>query len=402
MCLQNNLNNLYYCIPCKTSCCSKCSLPEHSSHLLIQKEKYSLKPSQINASCGLVEYMLEKDDLFKNIQQKKKELFDEIDTTCNNIELLVKQFREKRYKIVNDLFDDLVASIQDINNKKKDAKKELIQFAEKHKSFFGLRDNNKDPHNTIFLIGYDLVSIPFMWSEKMTEIGKEIEENMIDFKTREDNLDKERIRKIREILFLTDDEDPITRERIDEKLLPITKLKVGINEFNGDQLKDLERRLNKLNKGIDTFKNSVMNSIRKNGNYKDLARENNVYEHRRVKGADNLFSQRKMDTLSKGDENYLIPSHPIKSKNDIILDNQILNRNFAHVMTDLYDQYFRIPTIELQSSHADLKFKDIEGNGEDLTNYVKVIENTNQIKIYDKKLKKIIVKKLKLLKNPHG
>ena len=67
-----------------------------------------------------------------------------------------------------------------------------------------------------------------------------------------------------------------------------------------------------------------------------------------------------MDVLSKGDENYLIPSHPIKSKNDIILDNQILNRNFAHVMTDLYDQYFRIPTIELQSSHADLKFKSIE------------------------------------------
>ena len=77
-----------------------------------------------------------------------------------------------------------MACIQDINNKKKDAKKELIQFAEKHKSFFGLRDNNKDPHNTIFLIGYDLVSIPFIWSEKMTEIGKEIEENMIDFKTR--------------------------------------------------------------------------------------------------------------------------------------------------------------------------------------------------------------------------
>ena len=401
---ENDLNNLYYCIPCKVSCCPKCSLQEHSSHLLIPKEKYSLKPSQINASCGLLEYMLTKDDLFKNFEQKKKELLNQIDTTCNNIELLVKQFKEKRYKIVNDLFEDLKADIQDINDKKKDAKQLLSQFAEKHKNFFGLRDKNKDPNNTIFLINYDLISIPFMWSEKMTEIGKEIEENMIDFKARDENIDKERIRKIREILFLTDDEDPITRERIDERLLPITKLRVGINEFNGDKLKDIENRLNKLNKGIDTFKNSVMNSIRKNGNYKDLARENNVYEHRRVKGEDSLFSQRKMDGLNKGDENYLIPSHPIKNKNDIVLDNQILNRNFTHVMTDLYDQYFRIPTIELQSSHADLKFKDLDGigSGEDLTNYVKIIENTNQIKIYDKKLKKIIVKKLKLLKNPHG
>ena len=89
-----------------------------------------------------------------------------------------------------------------------------------------------------------------------------------------------------------------------------------------------------------------------------------------------------MDTLSKGDENYLIPSHPIKNKSDVILDNQILNRNYTHVMTDLYDQYFRIPTIELQSSHADLKFKESENNnGEDISNVCKIIENSNQIKI---------------------
>ena len=109
-----------------------------------------------------------------------------------------------------------------------------------------------------------------------------------------------------------------------------------------------------------------------------------------------------MDTLSKGDENYLIPSHQIRSKDDVILDNQILIRNFSHIMTDLYDQYFRIPTIELQSSHADLKFKASENADEDVTNICRVIEGTNQIMIYDKKLNKIIKKKLKLMKNPHG
>ena len=401
---ENDLENLYYCIPCKSSCCTKCSLPEHSTHLLIPKEKYFLKPSQIDASFGLVEYMLEKDDLFKNMEEKRKELLNEIDTTCKNIELLVKEFKEKRYKQINDLFDDLLANIKDVNAKKKEAKKLLNNFAEKHKNFFGLLDQNKDPHNTIFLINYDLISIPHLWSEKMTEVGKEIEENMLDYKTREENKNRERIRKIKEILFLNDDEDPITHERIDEKLLPLVKLRVGINDFNGDQLKDIDRRINKLNKGIDNFKSSVINSIRKHGNYKELAKENNIYEHRKVKGADNLFSQRKMDALSKGDENYLLPSHHIKNKNDIVLDNQILNRNYTHVMTDLYDQYFRIPTIELQSSHADLKFKESENNngGDDISNVCKVIENTNQIKIYDKKLKKIIVKKLKLVKNPHG
>ena len=238
----------------------------------------------------------------------------------------------------------------------------------------------------------------------MTQLGKEIEDNMLDYRTREESKDKENVRKIKEILFLSDDEDPITHEKIDEKFLPLVKLKVDIKDFNGDKLKDIDKRINKFNKGIDSFKNSVINSIRKHGNYKELAKDNNLYEHRKVKGADNLFSQRKMDALSKGDENYLLPEHSIKNKNDIILDNQILNRNFSHVMTDLYDQYFRIPTIELQSSHADLKFKSVENNKgeEDITNVCKVIEGTNQIMIYDKKIKKIIKKKLKLLKNPHG
>ena len=68
-------------------------------------------------------------------------------------------------------------------------------------------------------------------------------------------------------------------------------------------------------------------------------------------------------------------------------------------MADLYDQYFRIPTIELQSSHADLKLKTPE---EEEKNYAKVIEGTNQIMIFDKKLNKIMKKKLKLQKNPHG
>jgi len=400
---ENDLDNLYYCIPCKVSCCAKCSLLEHSTHLLIQKEKYSLKPPQIEGAFSSVENMLERDDLFKNLQQKRKDLINEMEMTCKRIEALANEWKEKKIKEINELFDELLENIQELNTKKVDAKKLLNTFGAKHKTFFGLRDKNKDPHNTIFLINYDLLSIPYLWSEQMTRLGRDMENNFLDYKTREESKNKDNVRRIKEILFLSDDEDPITHEKIDEKLLPLVKLKVEIKDFNGDKLKDIDRRINKLNKGIDGFKNSVLNSIRKHGNYKELARENNIYEHRKVKGADNLFSQRKLDTLSKGDENYLIPDHPIKNKNDVILNNQILNRNFTHVMTDLYDQYFRIPTIELQSSHADLKFKGSENNGEeDPTNICKVIEGTNQIMIYDKKLKKIIKKKLKLMKNPHG
>ena len=400
---ENDLYNLFYCIPCKVSCCTKCTLPEHYSHLLIQKEKYSLKPAEIDGSFRAIENTLEKDELFQNLQKKRKELLNEIDSTHQKIVALANEWKEKKYKEVNELFDDLIGNIQDMSLKKIDAKELLNKFGAKHKEFFGLRDKNKDPHNTIFLINYDLMSIPYMWSEQMNNIAKGIESNFLDYKTREENKNADNVRQIREILFLKDDEDPLTHERIDEKLLPYIKLKEGIANLNGERLKDLDRRIAKLNKCIDSFKGSVLNSIRKHGNYKELAKENNLYEHRKVKGADNLFSQRKMDQLSKGDEQFLQPDHPIKTKNDVILNNPILNRNFTHVMTDLYDQYFRIPTIELQSSHADLKFKGLNDRGEeDITNICKVIEGTNQIMIYDRKLKKIIKKKLKLLKNPHG
>ena len=88
---ENDQNKLYYCIPCKISCCEKCSLQEHSPHLLIQKDKFFLNPEQINSAFVSFEEILEKEDLYKNIQQKKAELINEIDSTCKKIEKLVEE-----------------------------------------------------------------------------------------------------------------------------------------------------------------------------------------------------------------------------------------------------------------------------------------------------------------------
>ena len=95
---DNDINNYYYCIPCKVSCCTKCSLMDHSTHLLVQKEKYSLKSPQIEASFGSLENMLEKDDLFANLKNKRKELIDEMDNTCKKIAELANEWKEKKQK----------------------------------------------------------------------------------------------------------------------------------------------------------------------------------------------------------------------------------------------------------------------------------------------------------------
>ena len=118
-----------------------------------------------------------------------------------------------------------------------------------------------------------------------------------------------------------------------------------------------------------------------------------------MKGAENLFSQRKTDPFKDEGDNTLNPEKKIKNKNDIILDNQVLNKYFSHILTDIYDQYFRIPTIELQSSHADLKLKAAEDED---ANFARVEEGTDIITFYDKKTNKLTKKKINLKKNPHG
>ena len=121
-----------------------------------------------------------------------------------------------------------------------------------------------------------------------------------------------------------------------------------------------------------------------------MERENNVIERTKLKGADNLFSQRKSASLSNknSEENIIAPDKDkiINSKNDVILDNPLLVKYFANLMSDLYDNYFKMITKELQSSHADLKIKITD---EDESDVAKVIEGTNQIYIYDKKAQKM-------------
>ena len=95
---ENDINKLFYCIPCKISCCDKCSLQEHSSHLLIKKDKYFLNQPQINSAFTSFEEMLENDDLYKNIQQKRAELINELDLTCKKMQKLIEDWKQSKIK----------------------------------------------------------------------------------------------------------------------------------------------------------------------------------------------------------------------------------------------------------------------------------------------------------------
>ena len=396
---DNSIEKKFYCIPCKISCCTKCTLEDHRMHLLIAKGDFDMQPKQIQKSFQALEDFLSKDEMFKNLEQKRQELIKEVENTYNRLLKMINEWKDFKLKEINELFGELIENMKNVNEKKKESKTALNNYAKKYKDFLSLDDKNKDQNNTMFLINYDLLSISYMWSDNLAKIGSSIQSDMEDYKNREKKKNKYITDEVHELLFNKEDEDFETHEKIDQKFLPLVKLKVEVKDFNADKLKEIDKRIAKFNKGVDSFKQAVMNSVNKYGNYKDIEKENNIFEHRKVKGADNLFSQRKADANKGDDNNILAPEKQIKSKNDIVLDNQVLNKYFAHILTDIYDQYFRIPTIELQSSHADLKLKAAE---EDDTNIAKVIEGTDRIMIYDKKACKLTKKKVNLQKNPHG
>jgi len=396
---DNSIEKKFYCIPCKISCCTKCTLQDHKMHLLIAKGDFDMNPRTIEKSFKELEGFMEKDELFNNVEKKRRECIQEIENTYNKLLDMINAWKENKINEINEIFDELIVNVKDINGKKIEAKTTLNNYAKRHKDFLSLNDKNKDQNNTIFLINYDLLNILYLWSDDMVNVGKNIENDMGEYQEREKVKDKYIIDSLNDILFNKEDEDFETHEKINPKFLPLTKVKVDIKELNGEKLRQIDKRISKFNKGVDTFKQGVMNSINRHGNYKDIDTENNMFEHRKVKGADNLFSQRKTDQNREDDENYILPDRRIKTKNDIILDNQVLNKYFAHLLIDIFDQYFRIPTIELQSSHADLKLKVSE---EDDANIAKVIEGTDKIMIYDKKKNKLTKKKVNLQKNPHG
>ena len=396
---DNSIEKKFYCIPCKISCCTKCTLEDHKMHLLIAKGDFDMQPKQIQKSFQALEDFLSKDEMFKNLEQKRQELIKEVENTCDKLLKMINEWKDFKLNEINELFGELIENMKNVNEKKKESKTALNNYAKKYKDFLSLGDKNKDQNNTMFLINYDLLNISYMWSDNLAKIGSSIQNDMDDYKNREKNKHKYITDGVHDLLFNKEDEDFETHEKIDQKFLPLVKLKVEVKDFNPDKLKEIDKRIGKFNKGVDSFKQAVMNSVNKYGNYKDIEKENNIFEHRKVKGADNLFSQRKADTVRGDDNNILVPEKQIKNKNDIVLDNQVLNKYFAHILTDIYDQYFRIPTIELQSSHADLKLKVAE---EDDTNIAKVIEGTDRIMIYDKKACKLTKKKVNLQKNPHG
>ena len=408
-------SNEFYCIPCKLSCCPKCSLEQHSKHLLIKKTKYKINKNNINLFFEPIDNILENNSLFTDSTLEKEQLLKDLEDAYNKILEILKEWKDFKEQEIINIFENLHRQVEDINKKKAEVKKQMMDFITSNKVFLNTnpqnKNYNKDIYNTLFLISYDLLNICNDWALDLKSASKNIERDIFDYESNEKTKNGVIIARIKELLSkennnkinLNLEKNNLLETDRDDRFLPLNKLNVEINNFNPNSLKEIEKRLHRFGKLIDGLRTTAFSSYLKHGDYGDIQKENNLIENTKTKGVDNLFSQRKSSGPG-GNKNVeetttLIPNRVLHNKTDIILDNPLLIRYFGNLMSELYDNYFKMTTKELQSSHADLKIKI---NEEDEADVAKVIEGTNQIYIYDKKTQKMIRKNLKLTKNPFG
>ena len=131
------ITDKYYCIPCKISCCKSCTLSEHKSHLLIPKANYVMELDKIDKSFTDYDSLFEKDDLFKNIENKKNELINEVNNTYITILKMINEWKNKKLDEINNLFDEFDSNLKNINDLKKECLNKLYNFSKKHKTFLG-------------------------------------------------------------------------------------------------------------------------------------------------------------------------------------------------------------------------------------------------------------------------
>ena len=461
--LKSNINNQninctcentekFYCIPCKVSVCQNCYLNEHQKHFLIKINDFNFSPQRIEEIFKPLESFLNSNNLISNHESIKNELIKKLNLFIDDINKKFDKFKKEKYNEINSFFEGLKGLSNKLKNEINYVQHNLKSYIDVNKKFLNLDENgisknnpNKDSNNTMFLLNYDIVNL---CNKKSKEIKLTTESLQEDLKNYSDNLDED-FKKIKiyldNILYSTNlnlnipkKEESInintisTNKKQNQNIInvklsknnsksnqstmtldknkskeniPISHFQSTINEFEKEEhFDEINKRLFKYNNQIETFKKSIYNIIKKQGNLKEVEKQIKSYENTKQKGPEGLFSQRqnekektnKSSTQTLQNENQKISYN---NKDDVIINNPILEKYFALHCLDLYEKNFKITTKELQSSHADLIIKI---NEDEEMDFGKAIEGTNEIQIYEKKNNKMTRIPIKLTKNPFG
>jgi len=412
-----NSKNKYYCIPCKLTCCSLCSLEKHESHNIININEFLLDEKNINKIFNNFSNNIKKSELIKNSNDIRQKLNKYIDITIDEFINKLNIFRKKQKNDIDNIFNNFDINkntmMENINN----IHVKLNEYINKTKLFYNLNndsndDNNKyiniDNYNTYFLHGYDLINLTKQNIIKIYKYIETLEDDLRNYITNQAENFSQIKKELDKLLYISNEKEKniiLDNNDIYSLVKPISNFIFISDNLSKDNFIIIKERLSKYLKHIKNFRKMIYKIINKTGNLKELEKNIKSLDLKKLKGVENLFSLRDQDKIDINNSSYFsLNKKTINSEDDICLNNPLINKYYSLLFIDLFEKYFKPNIKDNQTSYVDLQIwkKDVNADEEDETDIAKIIEGTNEIHIYEKKNKKMVKFSLKLTKNPYG
>ena len=412
-----NTKNKYYCIPCKLTCCSLCSLEKHESHNIININEFLLDEKNINKIFNNFSNNIKKSELIKNSNDIRQKLNKYIDITIDEIINKLNIFRKKQKNDIDNIFNNFDINkntmMENINN----IQAKLNEYINKTKLFYNLNndsndDNSKyiniDNYNTYFLHGYDLINLTKQNIIKIYKYIETLEDDLRNYITNQAENFSQIKKELDKLLYISNEKEKniiLDNNDIYSLVKPISNFIFISDNLSKDNFINIKERLSKYLKHIKNFRKMIYKIINKTGNLKEVEKNIKSLDLKKLKGVENLFSLRDQDKIDINNSSYFsLNKKTINSEDDICLNNPLINKYYSLLFIDLFEKYFKPNIKDNQTSYVDLQIwkKDVNADEEDETDIAKIIEGTNEIHIYEKKNKKMVKFSLKLTKNPYG
>ena len=452
----------FYCIPCKVSTCSKCSLASHQRHILLKKNNFELSENKVTSLFNSFDALIKQTPLLNEPNTVKANSLKQIDDFISSIIDKLNQYRERKYKEINTMFNEMKPNSDKLKHQIQIAQNNLKKYVDKNNKLYG-NNNFERNDNVRFLLNYDMINVLHQKKKHLTIIAKDIQSDLSSY----ENIQKEEYEHIMQtiinVLFPIKHNNkalnnkkkihsPTTPDSTCMQLLneDINNANVTLplpgnnfinkcNELSKEHFSELNNKINKYNKQIESFKKGIYTTISKQGNLKEIENIMFQYESHKHKASDVLFSDKHIknrsltlnNSLISNNNNNNIFSTPIntvveptvtavQNKDEINLKtNPLLSKYFAYLTMNLYNKNFRPKTQELKSSRSSLLIKssvhssfsidsdddddvNINNNSNEISKFGKAIEGSNEVMLYEKKTNKLQKRKLMLNKNPYG
>jgi hypothetical protein len=437
-------NPMLYCIPCKINFCEKCEKIFHKDHLYVSKKKSELNKNNVNFYFKEIEDLIEKEN--NKINEGKNQILNNYENFYKTLNDIILKNKKENISNIKNVFLQYENYIKESIEKINEIKNILINYNNKYKNFLKYNEENNDETNTMFLLNYDIINNIknsfFSFKNIFYNLNLDVNNYIMiqnlsqnDFinnltSLKDINNEKEKYYEpfLKENKFNLNDKIKKDLVYLNNIYIPEKHFKFEMENLNKTNYNEINEKIKKYSEEYEKFKKIIfdksinnkkfLNNIKKDIDSFEIKYTNNDDEslfpkknsktqtNTRQISPNRTLNNQEINNLDTNNNNNTNTINNIKNTpsfnnlEDITLDNKIIKKYFNLIMLSLYKKNFKKETVELQSSHEDLKIKhNADDNNED---YAKIIENTNTILIFYKKTNKLIKRKINLQINPHG